>query len=128
MHTPKIDLTISPAGRHLAFSKELLGMAHVFRRVGGEAGRWLRVAVNYHSPYIDTDAFAPGTQLEYYVQHETQQGVPEVRSHVVGTTIGVGGQAFVSSPNANAIPLSYGHEHTRPISLLPPFSGTEAGS
>lgn len=86
MHPPKIDLTLSPAGRHLAFAKDLLSVAHVFRRVGGEAGCWLRVAVNYRSPYLDTDGFAPGTVLEYYVQHETQQGAPEARSHVVSTT------------------------------------------
>lgn len=86
MHTPKIDLNLEPAGRHLAFSKDLLEVAHVFRRVGGEASSWQRVAVNARSPYLDTDVFAPGTRLEYYVQHETQQGEPEVRSHVVSTT------------------------------------------
>jgi hypothetical protein len=37
MHTAKIDLTLEPTGRHLAFSKELLEVAHVFRRVGGGA-------------------------------------------------------------------------------------------
>jgi hypothetical protein len=65
----------------------MLEVAHVFRRVGGEAAPWQRVAVNARSPYLDTDAFAPGTLLEYYVQHETQQGEPEARSHVVGTTL-----------------------------------------
>ncbi|WP_262889653.1 hypothetical protein [Hymenobacter sp. BRD67] len=35
MHTIKIDLSLMPEGRHLAFSKELLEVAHVFRRVGG---------------------------------------------------------------------------------------------
>ena len=87
MHTAKIDLTLTPTGRHLAFSKDLLEVAHVFRRVGGEAAPWQRVAVNTRSPYLDTDTFAPGTLLEYYVQHETQQGQPEARSHVVGTTL-----------------------------------------
>jgi hypothetical protein len=87
MHTAKIDLTLTPAGRHLAFSKELLEVAHVFRRVGGEAAPWQRVAVNARSPFIDADAFAPGTLLEYYVQHETQQGEPEARSHVIGTAL-----------------------------------------
>lgn len=87
MHTVKIDLTLTPEGRQLAFSKELLEVAHVFRRVGGEAGPWQRVAVNTRSPYLDTDVFAPGTQLEYYVQHETQQGTAEARSHLVSTTL-----------------------------------------
>ncbi|MBD2717202.1 MULTISPECIES: hypothetical protein [Hymenobacter] len=87
MHTAKIDLTLTPTGRHLAFSKEMLEVAHVFRRVGGEAGPWQRVAVNARSPYHDQDAFAPGTQLEYYVQHESQQGEQEARSHIVGTTV-----------------------------------------
>jgi hypothetical protein len=87
MHPAKIDLTLTPTGRHLTFSKELLEVAHVFRRVGSEAAPWQRVAVNTRSPYLDTDSFAPGTLLEYYVQHETQQGEPEARSHVVGTTL-----------------------------------------
>jgi len=86
MHTAKIELTLTPEGRHLAFSKEILEVAHIFRRVGGEAGPWQRVAVNTRSPYLDTDIFAPGTGLEYYVQHETQQGAPEARSHIVSTT------------------------------------------
>jgi hypothetical protein len=55
--------------------------------VGGEAGPWQRVAVNTRSPYLDTDVFAPGTKLEYYVQHETQQGAKEARSHLVSTTL-----------------------------------------
>ncbi|MDO7848593.1 hypothetical protein Q5H92_19665 [Hymenobacter sp. M29] len=87
MHTAKIDLTLEPTGRHLAFSKELLDVAHVFRRVGGEASPWQRMAVNARSPFLDTDTFAPGTLLEYYVQHETQQGEPEARSNVVSTTV-----------------------------------------
>ncbi|GAB2845075.1 hypothetical protein [Hymenobacter ruber] len=87
MHTAKIDLTLTPTGRHLAFSKEMLEVAHVFRRVGGETSSWQRVAVNARSPYLDADTFAPGTLLEYYVQHETQQGEPEARSHVVSTTL-----------------------------------------
>ena len=86
MHTAKIDLTLEPTGRHIAFSKEMLEVAHVFRRVGGDAAPWQRVAVNARSPFLDTDTFAPGTLLEYYVQHETQQGEPEARSHVVSTT------------------------------------------
>jgi len=87
MHTAKIGLTLEPTGRHLAFSKDLLEVAHVFRRVGGEAAPWQRVAVNARSPFLDSDSFAPGTLLEYYVQHETQQGEPEARSHVVSTTL-----------------------------------------
>lgn len=87
MHTAKIDLALELAGRHLAFSKELLEVAHVFRRVGGEASAWQRVAVNARSPFIDTNTFAPGTRLEYYVQHETQQGEPEARRYLVSITL-----------------------------------------
>ena len=86
MHTAKVDLTLVPTGRHLAFSKDLLEVAHVFRRVGGDTSAWQRVAVNARSPFLDTDAFAPGTLLDYYVQHQTQQGEPEARSHIVSTT------------------------------------------
>lgn len=87
MHTAKIDLTLDPTGRHLVFSKKMLEVAHVFRRVGGEASPWQRLAVNARSPFLDSDTFAPGTLLEYYVQHETQQGEAEARSHVVSTTV-----------------------------------------
>lgn len=87
MSTAKIELTLTPEGRHLAFSKELLEVAHVFRRVGGDAGPWTRLAVNARSPYLDTDAFAPSTRLEYYVQHEIQAGDEDGRSHIVSTTI-----------------------------------------
>lgn len=89
MHTTKVELTLTPEGRLLTFYKDILEMAHIFRRVGGEAGPWQRVAVNTRSPYLDTDVFAPDTHLEYYVQHETQQGAPEERSHIVGTTTGL---------------------------------------
>ena len=87
MHTAKIDLTLEPTGRRITFSKEMLEVAHLFRRVGGETAPWQRVAVNARSPYLDTDAFAPGTSLEYFVQHETQHGDEEARSHIVSTTI-----------------------------------------
>lgn len=87
MSAAKVELTLTPEGRHLAFTKEMLELAHIFRRTGGEGSPWQRVAVNARSPYLDTDVFAPGTQLEYYVQHETQQGAPEERSHVVSTTL-----------------------------------------
>jgi hypothetical protein len=83
MSTAKIDLTLTAEGRHLAFSKELLEVAHIFRQVGGEAGPWQRVAVNTRSPYLDTDVFAPRTKLEYYVQQGTEEG----RSHLVSTTL-----------------------------------------
>jgi hypothetical protein len=87
MHPIKVELTLSDSGRHLTFSKALLEVAHVFRRVGGEGNPWTRLAVYARSPYFDTDAFAPGTHLEYYVRHETQQGEEEAHSHVVGTIV-----------------------------------------
>lgn len=89
MHPAKINLSLEPNGRHIDFSKEMPEVAHLFRRVGSEAAPWQRLAVNTRSPYLDTDTdtFAPGTQLEYYLQHETQHGVKEARSHVVSTTL-----------------------------------------
>ncbi|QKG55141.1 hypothetical protein [Hymenobacter sp. BRD67] len=51
------------------------------------AAPWQRMAVNTRSPYLDTDTFAPGTLLEYYVQHETQQGEPVARSHIASTAL-----------------------------------------
>lgn len=65
-------LTLAPTGWHLVFPKEMLEVAHDFCRVGGGAGAWQRVAMNARSPYHDQDVFAPGTQLRYYVQHESQ--------------------------------------------------------
>ena len=59
----------------------------VFRRVGGEAAPRQHVAVNARSPFSDEETFAPGTLLEYYVQHETQQGDAEARSHRVSTNV-----------------------------------------
>lgn len=116
MHIAKIELTLVPAGRQLTFSKAPLEVAHVFRRVGGEAGRWLRVALHYRSPYLDTQVFAPGTLLEYYVQHETQQGAPEARSHLVSTTIQ---ENQKPAPGPGDIPLGSQHEQTRITQLLP---------
>lgn len=87
MHTAKINLTLTHEGRRLTFSKELLEVAHIFRRVGGDAGPWQRVAVNARSPYLDTDVFAPGTRLEYYALYATQQDAPEERSHIISTAL-----------------------------------------
>lgn len=35
---------LTTEGRHLTFSKELLEVVQLFRRVGGETGPWQRVA------------------------------------------------------------------------------------
>lgn len=83
-----LELTLSAEGRHLAFGEELQEVAHVFRRVGGTASPWTRLAVNARSPYVDADVFAPGTQLDYYVLPETPQGAEESRSHLVSTIVG----------------------------------------
>ncbi|GAB3655637.1 hypothetical protein GCM10027594_28700 [Hymenobacter agri] len=45
------------------------------------------MAVNARSPYIDADVFAPDTQLDYYVLHETPQGSEERRSYLVSTIV-----------------------------------------
>ena len=88
MHAIKIELTLTPAGRRLAFSKEMLEKVHVYRRVVGEEAAWERVAVNARSPFVDTHEFAPGTTLEYHVQHFNQQDEYEGHSNIVRTTIG----------------------------------------
>lgn len=119
MHTAKVDLTLSPAGRHLAFSKDLLEVAHIFRRVGGKNAPWQRMAVNSRSPYLDAEEFAPGILLEYYVQHETQSGAPEARSHVVSTTIQADQGNQNPAPGYGDIPLGSQHEQTRITPLLP---------
>lgn len=78
-----IELSLVPAGRHLAFNKERSAVAHLFRRVGGAAGAWTRLATNIRSPYLDAEALAAGTQVEYYVQLATRFGDEEARSRVV---------------------------------------------
>ena len=62
-----LRLTSLPTGRQSVFTETSQPVAHVFRRVGGAAGPWQCLAVNARSPYLDTDVFAPGTALEYYV-------------------------------------------------------------
>ncbi len=76
-------LSLVPAGRHLAFSKERSEVAHLFRRVGGAAGTWTRLAANARSPYLDAEVFAADTPVEYYVQLATRFGDEEARSRIV---------------------------------------------
>lgn len=45
------------------------------------------MAVNARSPFSDEETSAPGTLLEYYVQHETQRGDAEARSHRGSTNV-----------------------------------------
>lgn len=87
MHPIKIELTLVPEGRHIAFSKEMLEKVHVYRRVGTEGGDWQPVATNVRSPFIDTEEFPAGTTLEYQVQHFTQQDTYEGHSNIVRTTL-----------------------------------------
>jgi hypothetical protein len=87
MHPIKIELTLTPAGRHIAFSKDLLEKVHVYRRVAGEGDAWAQVAVNARSPYVDAQEFPSGTTLEYHVQHFSQQGAYEGHSNIVQITV-----------------------------------------
>ena len=87
-HKLLIDLTLVPAGRHRAFSKDMLEKVHVYRRVVAEGKSWEQVATNARSPFVDTEAFPAGTTLEYHVQHFTQQEAYEGHSNIVRTTVG----------------------------------------
>ena len=82
-----IELLLVPQGRQLNFSKELLEIIDVCRRVGDEAAPWEVVAHNARSPFIDTTVFPPGTVVAYYVLHVNQQGEQEARSNLVRTTL-----------------------------------------
>lgn len=86
-HKPLIELTLVPAGRHIAFSKEMLEKVHVYRRVATAGGAWQQVATNARSPFIDTEVFPSGTTLEYHVQHFNQRDVYEGHSNIVRTTL-----------------------------------------
>lgn len=83
------ELAVGPAGRRLAFTAHPAERAHIFRRVGGPAGFWQRVAVHASSPYLDEDALAPGSLVEYYllVQANTEANASQERSHLVSATI-----------------------------------------
>ena len=82
-----IELLLVPAGRQLNFSKELLEIIDICRRVGGESAPWEIVAHNARSPFVDTRAFPAGTVVEYYVQHVNQHGGEAARSNLVRTTL-----------------------------------------
>ncbi|WBA44089.1 hypothetical protein [Hymenobacter canadensis] len=81
----QLELSLGPAGRHLAFNRDLADRAHLFRRVGGKAGTWTRLAANARSPYLDAEGFATDTPVEYYVQLTTRFGDEEARSRIVAT-------------------------------------------
>lgn len=85
---PVPELTLVATGRRLAFANQPNERAHIFRRVGGAAAPWQRVAVNARSPLVDEDVLAPGTVVEYYVHvhAETAEGAPGDRSHLLRTT------------------------------------------
>lgn len=77
------QLTLVATGRQLAFADH--ERCHIFRRVGGTAAPWQRVAVNARAPFTDEDVLAPGTIVEYYlhVQTEAADGTPQNRSHLL---------------------------------------------
>ena len=47
----------------------------------------LGMAANARSFYLIANTFVPGTLLDHCGRHETQQGTPEARGHVVRTTV-----------------------------------------
>ena len=73
MYPAELVITLEPTGRHLAFRKEPLEKANVYRRVFGRGSAWELIALNAPSPFLDAEPFQPGTTLEYHVQHLTQQ-------------------------------------------------------
>ena len=85
---PVPDLTLVATGRQLIFTDRLGERAHVFRRVGGAAGPWHRVAVHARCPFVDEDVLAPGTFVEYYVhvQAEAADGPTQDRSLLLSLT------------------------------------------
>lgn len=86
---PIPELAPVATGRRLTFAAQPGERAHVFRRVGGAAGPWHRVAVHARCPFVDEDVFAPGTFVEYYVhvQGGTADDSASDRSHLLSTTI-----------------------------------------
>ena len=64
---PVPELVLVATGRWLRFAARPSGPAHIFRRVGGAAGPWYRVAVQAQCSFVDEYALAPSTRVEYYV-------------------------------------------------------------
>jgi hypothetical protein len=84
---PVPELALVATGRRLTFAAQPGERAHVFRRVGGAAGPWQRVAVHARCPFLDEDVLAPGTFVEYYVhvQVDAADGAARDRSHLLST-------------------------------------------
>ncbi len=82
------ELAVVPAGRRLAIAHCSSERAHIFRRVGGPAGPWHRVAVYARFPYLDEEVLAPDTFVEYdvHVQADADAGTLQVRSHLLSAT------------------------------------------
>ncbi len=85
---PAPELALVATGRRLTFAARPGERAHIFRRVGGAAGPWHRVAVHARCPFVDEDVLAPGTVVEYYVHvpAEATDGTPQDRSLLLSTT------------------------------------------
>ena len=83
------ELTPVATGRRIAFARHPGERAHLFRRVGGPAGPWHRVAVNARCPFVDEDVLAPGTFVEYYVhvQADAADSSSQNRSYLLDTTV-----------------------------------------
>lgn len=84
---PVPGLTLVATGRRLRFSARPGERAHIFRRVGGAAGPWHRVAVHARCPFVDEDVLAAGTFVEYYVHvpAEAADGAGQDRSLLLST-------------------------------------------
>ena len=64
MHTIKIELTLTPAGgRHIAFSKQMLEKAHVYRRLLSEGDGWEQIATNARYCPSSSSAAAHGVSV-----------------------------------------------------------------
>ncbi|OON70105.1 hypothetical protein [Hymenobacter sp. CRA2] len=79
-----VDLLVAKA-RAISFSHDRTGIMHVYRRANSNP--WARIAVNAASPFVDEDAFAPGTLVEYRVEQHSVQGHCLWSSAVAGTQV-----------------------------------------
>lgn len=87
MHPTELALLQGPTGQLLTFRQEPLEMVNVYRRVIGLGSAWQLVALNASSPLLDAEPYSPGTELEYHVQHFTQQDVYQGHSPIVRITL-----------------------------------------
>lgn len=84
-YKPTLTVQNIQQGRLLKFSKSKTHGAHLYRRNKGE-GSWTFLALDTHSPYLDSEEFAQPTEVEYKAVGVIDGEEIGVDSDIVGIT------------------------------------------